>query len=125
MWLMPAAAEPEFKEVVRSRHRDAYKALEERNLRRYEKGVYQLFDVRCWPAESPDGFCAECHRMEARTASTSLGELRMREEVVDSAVEAEQCFAKPDDRPKCLLAVQKMSSEQMLSAQPFQGQDDD
>lgn len=119
----------DFLRDVRGRHRAAAKDFEQRNLRRYEKGVFKLFHARCWPSDrrlEADEFCAECHRVKVRRVPSSLGELLLAEADVERSVDMGQCFEVPlSESPQCLRSVQSIGSDAVYNVPFPMGQDDD
>lgn len=128
-WVLTAVAKDRFLRDVRDRHQERFKDFEKRTLRRYEKGVFNLFDARCWSADlqASESICGECHRTVVKTARTALGELMITEEEIVPGLSSMECLAGSPvaTLPRCLRFIQRLASEAVLTASPWQGQDDD
>jgi len=128
-WMVRQRGQDDFIREVEGKHRSLHRDFEQRNLRRYEKSVFQLFNVRCWPQEGPlteAGVCAECHRARVRKVPSALGELLLPEIEVETNVDMQTCFEGPaDENPQCLRSFQTLASDAILNVPFPMGQDDD
>jgi len=128
-WLVGQRGQDDFIHEVNDKHRSLHRDFEQRNLRRYEKGVFQLFNVRCWPREGPmteAGVCAECYRTKVRKVASALGQLLLPELEMETNIDVQSCFGgAAEENPQCLRSSQTLASDGILNVPFPMGQDDD